>query len=344
MPDPLIALLVGLLVMAATAVIFWPQAGLYARWRRAGRLNARVLSEDALKHIHKSEIENRPATLASIAGTLNISLNAVADLLHRMQTNRLVTLENGAIHLTPEGRDAALHIIRAHRLWESYLADATGYAEREWHGQAEELEHALTPAAADALALRLGNHSHDPHGDPIPTANGRFVEHGGQPLTGLDIDQPARIVHLEDEPEIVYAQLAAEGLHPGQIVRVTESNPQRVRFWTNGNEHVLAPMVAANVSVVPLAPELEEEETIGCERLSCLEVGETAVVVRISKACRGAERRRFMDLGILPGTPITAEMRSPSGDPTAYRIRGALIALRAPQANLIKVKRTHAAP
>jgi DtxR family transcriptional regulator, Mn-dependent transcriptional regulator len=344
MPDPLTALLVGLLIMAATAFLLWPQSGLYARWRRAGRLNARVLSEDALKHIHKSEIQDQPATLASIAGTLNISLNAAADLLHRMQTNHLVTLKNGAIYLTPEGRDGALHVIRAHRLWESYLANATGYAEHEWHGQAEELEHALTPAAADALALRLGNPSHDPHGDPIPTINGRFVEHSGQALTGLAIDQPARIVHLEDEPEMVYAQLAAEGLHPGQIVRVTESTPQRIRFWTNGNEHVLAPMVAANVSVVPLAPELEEKETVGCERLSCLEVGETAVVVRISKACRGAERRRFMDLGILPGTPITAEMRSPSGDPTAYRIRGALIALRAPQANLIKVKRTDAAP
>ncbi|NIW11337.1 MAG: iron dependent repressor, partial [Gammaproteobacteria bacterium] len=71
----------------------------------------------------------------------------------------------------------------------------------------------------------------------------------------------------------------------------------------------------------------------------CLEPGETAEVVRISPACYGLERRRFMDLGILPGTKITNEMRSPTGDPTAYRIRGAVIALRQEQAKLIFVKR-----
>ncbi|MCB0153338.1 MAG: ferrous iron transport protein A [Anaerolineae bacterium] len=54
---------------------------------------------------------------------------------------------------------------------------------------------------------------------------------------------------------------------------------------------------------------------------------------------RGAERRRFMDLGILPGTVITAEMISPSGDPTAYRVRGAVIGLRREQANLIQITR-----
>ena len=81
----------------------------------------------------------------------------------------------------------------------------------------------------------------------------------------------------------------------------------------------------------------------GCERLTCLAPGDAAEVVGISRACRGPERRRFMDLGILPGTQIRAEMRSPGGDPTAYIIRGALIALRREQSDLIKVKRVEAA-
>ncbi|RME45954.1 MAG: ferrous iron transport protein A [Caldilineae bacterium] len=59
----------------------------------------------------------------------------------------------------------------------------------------------------------------------------------------------------------------------------------------------------------------------------------------MTRACRGAERRRLMDLGILPGTLIRAEMVSPSGDPTAYRIRGALIALRKEQADRIYITR-----
>jgi Fe2+ transport system protein FeoA len=68
-------------------------------------------------------------------------------------------------------------------------------------------------------------------------------------------------------------------------------------------------------------------------------LGETAKVVNISHLCRGAERRRFMDLGILPGTVVKAEMISPSGDPTAYRVRGAVIGLRREQAALIHITR-----
>ena len=74
-------------------------------------------------------------------------------------------------------------------------------------------------------------------------------------------------------------------------------------------------------------------------KLSDLALGKTAEVLRISPNCRGAERRRFMDLGILPGTQLTAELVSAGGDPTAYLIRGALIALRREQAQHIKVRR-----
>jgi Fe2+ transport system protein FeoA len=65
-------------------------------------------------------------------------------------------------------------------------------------------------------------------------------------------------------------------------------------------------------------------------------------VLSISRACRGAERRRFLDLGLVPGTVVTAEMRSPAGDPTAYRIRDALIALRESQARHVRVEITGA--
>ena len=73
------------------------------------------------------------------------------------------------------------------------------------------------------------------------------------------------------------------------------------------------------------------------ERLSNLDIGRSCRVMRISRQCRGLERRRLLDLGVLPGTVIKAEMRSPSGDPTAYRIREALIGLRKEQASMISV-------
>jgi len=62
-------------------------------------------------------------------------------------------------------------------------------------------------------------------------------------------------------------------------------------------------------------------------------------VVGIAAGCRGPERRRLLDLGVIPGTVVAAEMRSPAGDPVAYRIRGALVALRREQADLIHIAR-----
>ncbi|MBK6709706.1 MAG: FeoA domain-containing protein [Chloroflexi bacterium] len=346
MPDPLIALSIATGLLGLTAVLFWPERGLWARWQHARHLNERVQSEDALKHIYKCEMKGRRPTLESIAGVIHASLDNTAELLSAMETNKFVSTLDGDIHLTPAGREAALHIIRAHRLWEHYLAEETGFEEAEWHGRAERLEHALTPEQVDELASQLGNPIYDPHGDPIPTASGQLISHGGQPLTKLPLGTPGRIVHLEDEPAIVYAQLVAEGLYPGMPVRIIEISSERVRFWANGDEHLLAPMLAANISVVaePVTAEQETEEPLSpdSDTLNSLPIGAYAEVLGIANKCRGAERRRFMDLGILPGTKIKAEMRSPSGDPTAYIIRDALIALRQEQASLIRIRKPQA--
>jgi DtxR family Mn-dependent transcriptional regulator len=189
------------------------------------------------------------------------------------------------------------------------------------------------------MAARLGHPRYDPHGDPIPTTDGQLVVKGDKPLPAIELDQAARIIQLEDEPEAVYAQLVAEGLYPGMLVRVTEKSPQRIRFWANGDEHVLAPIVAANIAVQPL-PEEEQQPVVEYEHLSSLKPGQQAQVKALSPRIRGAERRRMMDLGLLPGTQIESIMVSPGGDPTAYRVRGALIALRKQQADLIDISRS----
>ena len=273
-----------------------------------------------------------------LPGLCNSDLIGAADLLANMETEDLVTFAEGGLHLTAGGRIAALHIIRAHRLWEQHLAEETGVGELQWHEQAERQEHLLSPAEADALAARLGHPTHDPHGDPIPEVDGELLRENDQPLTSLEVDRPACIVHLEDEPETIFAQLVAQKLHPGMHVRVLERTPQRIRFWADGDEHVLAPILAENISVMPLSQEEPAEEDVG-EPLSMLKPGERGQVISITRSLRGVERRRLVDLGILPGTIVTVEMTSPSGDPTAYRIREAAIALRREQASLIRVNR-----
>ena len=316
--------------------VFRPKRGMFWRLQQAQELTTKVLQEDALKHIHQCELHEDKPTLKSLAGALNTSPDEIAKVLSNLEAHKLLQFEGSEFQLTPTGREYALRIIRAHRLYERYLADETGYEETVWHEQAERFEHMLTPADADALAARLGYPTHDPHGDPIPTASGHIVYQEHTPLTSLELNKSARIIHLEDEPEVVYAQLAAEGLHVGQEVRLVESSPQRVRFWAGGDEHVLAPVVAANIAVAPI-PEMPQPDEVKGEALSSLQPGQVSRVLRLSHSIRGAERRRLMDLGILPGTEISHELSSISGDPSAYRIRGAVIALRKSQAELIYI-------
>ena len=266
-----------------------------------------------------------------------MSGNRAAEVLGRLQAQELVRVDEGCYRLTAEGRSYALRIVRIHRLWERYLSDETGLDPEAWHVEAERLEHTTSEEEAEALAARMGHPSHDPHGDPIPTAGGEIAPPTGKPLTELAIGELAEIVHVEDEPEAVYAQLVAAGLHPGMRVRINESTPRRVRFEADAEEHVLAPVFAANLSVQPLP---QDERMAGpFERLSALDVGERARVVALAPALRGAERRRMLDLGLIPGTEVAPEIRSPGGDPTGYSIRGAVIALRREQADHVQIER-----
>lgn len=338
MVNPLVALAFAAVITAVILWLFWPERGIFWRWQQGRQMTRRVLIEDALKHIHHCEYHGRTPTVQSIAGALHTHVDEIAELMNRMNGRGLIEFEGDKLRLTPAGQDYARHIIRAHRLWERYLADKTGYAATEWHSQSDRREHQLTPAQADALASELGHPLYDPHGDPIPTATGDLIPAERVTLPNLSPHTPARITHLEDEPETVYAQLVAEGIHLGMTVLVTETTPQRVRFWANGDAHVLAPILAANISVAPIRQE-EHPPVQDYESLSKLTQGETAKVINISQNIRGAERRRFMDLGILPGTMVKAELISPSGDPTAYRIRGALIGLRKEQADSIHITR-----
>jgi DtxR family Mn-dependent transcriptional regulator len=334
---PLVAIGLGLVALAALAGLFWPRWGLLDRLRRSQEFMARVWGEDALKHFYHAELKGRRPTLQSLAGSLQVSLNKTAEIASQLEARELLTISGEEMRLTPEGRSYALNVVRAHRLWEQHLAEETGIAESEWHREAERKEHYISPAQADRLSARLGNPAYDPHGDPIPTAACELAPGVGTPLATLKPDALARIVHVEDEPESVYAQIRALGLYPGMTVRLLESSPQRVRFWANGQEQVLAPVVAANLSVLPVVEEAPEDLRRG-DTLANLQPGQQARVTRLSPRCRGTERRRLLDLGILPGTTVRAEMVSPTGNLTAYRVRDALIALRREQAGLIFIQ------
>jgi DtxR family Mn-dependent transcriptional regulator len=297
----------------------------------------RVHMEDALKHLYDCEYRNLIGTRQSIAGALEVSHDDAASLLVKLEEMGLVKSQGDGSRLTEEGRSYALRVIRVHRLWERYLADETGLPEMEWHADAERREHLLTPNEVETLSSHMGNPRYDPHGDPIPTKTGEIPDRIGRPLTEIAVGDTAEITHIEDEPTVVYAQLVALGLHPGMRVRVMDISSQRIRFEADGVENVVAPIVAANITAQALPPSESVESPF--QTLDLLKPGEEARVVGIARRCHGQQRRRLMDLGIVPGTRVRAEMRSAGGDPTAYAVRGALIALRSQQARMVRIRR-----
>src|SRR5512137_1446501 len=93
-------------------------------------------------------------TRRDLAAALRISNGKLGALLAEMKARELLVSESDPIVLTPQGDEHALHIIRAHRLWERYLAEETGYDASEWHQRAHDQEHQLSAADLDALAAR----------------------------------------------------------------------------------------------------------------------------------------------------------------------------------------------
>ena len=336
MPETTTQLLLAGAALLIGGALLWPRLGLLALWRRRGETRQRTLAEDALKHLHASAWRQHTATLPSLAGALHLSLRAALQLVRQMEAQGWVISRAEGLNLTPEGERLAIEVVRAHRLWERYLADEARMPLAEIHAEAERREHNRAPETVQALDAAMGYPATDPHGDPIPTADGQLETTPTKPLTDWPLNTPARIAHLEDEPPIIYSQIVAEGLRPGIVVRVIEANAQRLVLSDGERVHTLAPIVAANVFVTP---DGAEAQTVDTQTLTTLRAGQHATVRRLDDSLQGFTRRRLLDLGLTPGTTITAEMRSLFGDPVAYRVRGTLIALRREQAAKVIIRR-----
>jgi len=309
-------------------------------WRviTTGRVRShRAHIEDILKQLYHVEAGGKSVGIIDLSGVLRISDKKMLNLIEEMVSMDLIQTRDEKIVLTEMGRDYALRIIRVHRLWEKYLSEKTGISKLEWHDRAEQKEHQLTREQTESLYEELGRPRFDPHGDPIPTAQGQVIEVKSVPLTGLRKGAVARIKHIEDEPEVVYKQIIAKKLHIGSQLKVIESDDRHVKFYSEGEEYILPSIVACNISVLELSEEeIFEDSKV---RLSSLDEGEKARIVGISSECRGAARRRLMDLGFIKGTEIETEYNGPNSNPKAYKIRNTLIALRNDQADLILIEK-----
>ncbi|GIG27557.1 metal-dependent transcriptional regulator [Cellulomonas marina] len=166
-----------------------------------------AVAEDYLKVVWSAqEWSQQQVTTTMLARRLGVAPSTVSETVRRLADAGLLEhAPYGAVGLTAEGRRHAVAVVRRHRLIETFLVQVLGYGWDEVHDEAEVLEHAVSARFVEALAEHLGHPRRDPHGDPIPDADG-----------------------TEHLPVAVTADVAAPG--EGQVVRISDADPALLRY------------------------------------------------------------------------------------------------------------------
>ena len=198
-------------------------------------------AEDYLKAIYIVSQHGKVSTQA-IADRLEVTPASVTGMLKKLAEMGLVTHApyQGAT-LTDAGRKIALELIRHHRLLEAYLHQALGYPLEDVHDEAEKLEHVISEAFEARIFEKLGQPTHDPHGDPIPALDGTLPAVGDTPLSSLAPSARAVIARVPDRDAEFLRYLSGLGLTPGATIKVREvapfQGPITLEVWPEGLRH-----------------------------------------------------------------------------------------------------------
>ncbi len=209
--------------------------------------------EDYLKAIYRLSRRTEPVSTSEIAEHLGLSAPSVSGMIRRLSEQGLLEHEPyRGVELTAAGRRVALRMVRRHRLIEAYLVEFLGYSWDTVHDEAERLEHAVSDALIERMAVALGNPRFDPHGDPIPTAEGSIDELAYTPLTEIPLGEASEIRRVDTSQPDRLRFLEQNGLKPGVRVTVRERQPFNgpLTLRIAGQEQVLGHELAAQVLCV----------------------------------------------------------------------------------------------
>ena len=182
--------------------------------------------EDYLKAIYHLSLDGQPATTSQIAEMLEVAPPSVSGMVKRLSEQGLLEhVPYRGVELTEQGRRAALRMVRRHRIIEAYLVARLGYTWDRVHEEAERLEHAVSDTLIERMAIALGNPQFDPHGDPIPDAQGRIQEHPHTPLAEIPLGETVEIRRVDTSEADRLRYIGASGLTPGTTITVIDRQP-----------------------------------------------------------------------------------------------------------------------
>jgi len=187
---------------------------------------ATIAVENYLKHLLLlSEGSDRLVSMGALSGALKVVPGTATTMVKSLADEGLLEHRpRHGVRLTPDGRRVALNVLRKHRLVESFLVQVLKMDWSRVHAEAERLEHAISDEVLDRIDALLGHPAADPHGDPIPSRQGKLDSQVYATLATCATGQPLRIVRVTEQ-SIEFLQFAKQhGLRPGAEVRVVDRN------------------------------------------------------------------------------------------------------------------------
>lgn len=214
--------------------------------------------EDYLKAIYELERRDGAAATSDVAVALDVAPASVTGMIRRLAGQGYLThVPYRGVQLTDAGRRAALRTIRRHRILESYLTRVLGFPWDRVHAEAERLEHAASDELIERMAAALGHPTSDPHGAPIPTAEGTVDQRLYRRLADLAVGERATMVQVSDKNPELLRYLAEIALQPGAeitlLARAPFDGPLTLRV--GASEPLVGPALAEQVLVEQLPAE-----------------------------------------------------------------------------------------
>jgi DtxR family Mn-dependent transcriptional regulator len=184
--------------------------------------------EDYAKAIYalQRRAGGEPVTTNDLAARLGVTPASASSMVKKLAESGLVAhAPYRGVRLTEEGERVALEVLRHHRLLELYLSEHLGVPWDRVHEEAEALEHVISEDLEARIAAKLGHPTHDPHGDPIPSAELRIDEGDTRSLDTLQVGERGRFVRVSDANPEMLRYLERRGIQIGDAVQLIDRQP-----------------------------------------------------------------------------------------------------------------------
>ncbi len=186
----------------------------------------RTSVQDYIKAIYELEVAQKRPSTKSVADLLGVQMASVTGMVKYLAAEGFVKhVPYRGFKVTQKGRGVALRMLRRHRLIELFLVQTLGLGWDEVHADAEQMEHAVSDRLIERIYGYLGQPQFDPHGSPIPTADGKVAAGRRIPIAQLKAGHKGIVAEVEDRDPVFLRYVSSLGIKIGSTVRVIAKEP-----------------------------------------------------------------------------------------------------------------------